>query len=221
MVLGYFGKTPIEPDAEIKAICQEQLGLEPTTEKVVDINDKNPNLGIEAAKKMLTDNGITDLSDENIFIAAACQDKGIMFLKGEAKTNIRKNAKKAEAGAGSADGYTVTLNGKKYAVKLEDGKATVNGKAYDMSIAEGMDASAPAVASTGGAAVSISAPMPGLVLRIPVAVGDSVAEGDEVIVLEAMKMETPVSATASGTVQSIAVSQGDQVTAGQVLIEIA
>ncbi|MDA3957308.1 biotin attachment protein, partial [Oceanispirochaeta sp.] len=77
MVLGYFGKTPLPPDAEIMKICQEQIGLEPTTELVVDINDRNEKLGIEAAKKMLKENGITDLSDENIFIAAACQDKGI------------------------------------------------------------------------------------------------------------------------------------------------
>ncbi len=223
MVLGYFGKTPVEPDPEIKKICQEQMGLEPTTELVVDINDKNENLGIEAAKKMLTDNGITDLSDENIFIAAACQDKGIMFLKGEAKVNIRKDAKKASAagGAASSEGYTVTVNGKAYGVKLDGDKATVNGTTYDISIADGIDAAAAAApAAAGGPAQAVTAPMPGLVLRIPVAVGDSVDEGDEVMVLEAMKMETPVSAPASGTVKAISVSQGDQVTAGQTLIEI-
>ncbi len=222
MVLGYFGKTPVEPDAEIKKICQEQMGLEPTTELVVDINDKNENLGIEAAKKMLTDNGITDLSDENIFIAAACQDKGIMFLKGEAKVNIRKDAKKAAAsgGATSTEGYTVTVNGKAYGVKLDGDKATVNGTSYDISIADGIDAAAAAPSAAGGPGQAVSAPMPGLVLRIPVAVGDSVEEGDEVMVLEAMKMETPVSAPVSGTVKAVSVSQGDQVTAGQTLVEI-
>jgi pyruvate carboxylase subunit B len=226
MVLGYFGKTPVEPDAEIKAICQEQMGLEPTTEKVVDINDKNPKLGIEAAKKLLTDNGITDLSDENIFIAAACQDKGIMFLKGEAKVNIRKEAKKSEA---AAEGYTVTVNGKPYGVKIDGATATVNGVAYNIDVKDGIDAAAaaapaagaaPAAAAAPGAGQAVNAPMPGLVLRIPVAVGDAVSEGDEVIVLEAMKMETPVSSPVSGTVTNIAVAQGDQVTAGQVLVEI-
>jgi biotin carboxyl carrier protein len=62
--------------------------------------------------------------------------------------------------------------------------------------------------------------MPGLVLRIPVAVGDVVDEGDEVMVLEAMKMETPVSATVGGTITAIAVNQGDQVKAGETLVEI-
>ena len=222
MVLGYFGKTPVEPDAEIKAICQEQMGLEPTTELVVDINDKNPKLGIEAAKKLLSDNGITDHSDENIFIAAACQDKGIMFLKGEAKVNIRKEAKKADSAAAAA-GYTVTVNGKAYGVKIDGATATVNGVNYNIDVKEGIDASVAAApaAAPAGPAQSVNAPMPGLVLRIPVAVGDTVSEGQEVMVLEAMKMETPVSSPVSGTITKISVAQGDQVTAGQVLIEVS
>jgi pyruvate carboxylase subunit B len=230
MVLGYFGKTPVSPDPEIVKIAAEQLGLEPTDRLVVDINDENPELGIEAAKKMLTENGITDLSEENIFIAAACLDKGIQFLKGEAKTNVRKNVPEApEASASAADGVTVTVNGRAYGVKIEGGKATVNGRAYDIDVKAGIDeaavapapaAPAAAPASPAGAGTPVSAPMPGLVLRIPVAVGDVVAEGDEVMVLEAMKMETPVSAIVGGTVTSIPVNQGDQVKAGDTLVEI-
>ncbi|MDC7222489.1 MAG: biotin/lipoyl-binding protein [Spirochaetales bacterium] len=220
MVLGYFGKTPVEPDGEIKKLCQEKMELEPTDEAVVDINDKNPELGIEAAKKMLTDNGITDLSEENIFIAAACLDKGIMFLKGEAKVNgVRKGAKNAAAAGDSADsegGYTVSVNGKKYGVQIEGNKAVVNGKSYDIDVTEGITESA---ASTGEG-TPVKAPMPGLVLRLPLAEGDAVEEGDEIIVLEAMKMEQPVKASCSGVVKSITVNQGDQVKAGQILAEI-
>lgn len=222
MVLGYFGKTPVAPDAEIVKIAAEQMGLEPTTKKVRDINDANEKLGIAAAKKMLIDNGITDLSDENIFIAATCADKGIMFLKGNAKTNVQKIAKEVAGGSGAgsgADGYTVTVNGKAYGVKLDGDKAVVNGKSYAINIKEGLAAADTGVAS-GGVAHGVSAPMPGLILRIPTAVGDSVNEGDEIIVLEAMKMETPIYAPAGGTIGRIAVSQGDQVTAGQLLIEI-
>ncbi len=218
MVLGYFGKTPVPPDPEVLKICQEQLGLEPTTERVVERNDKDETLGVEAAKKMLKANGIDDLSDENIFIAATCQEKGIMFLKGEAKPNIRKGAKKAVPGEGKrTEGYTIKVNGKAYGVKLEGDKALVNGKSYSVSITEGISqgSSVPQGAGTG-----VKAPMPGLVLRIPVAVGDSVSEGDELLVLEAMKMETPVTAPAGGSVLSIAVSQGDQVSPGQLLLEI-
>ncbi|MDT8298601.1 MAG: biotin/lipoyl-containing protein, partial [Spirochaetaceae bacterium] len=231
MVLGYFGKTPVAPDAEVVKIAQEQLGMDPTDRLVVDINDENPNLGIEAAKKLLSDNGITDHSEENIFIAAACLDKGIQFLKGEAKANVRKNAAAApEAGASAAEGVTVTVNGRAYGVKIDGGKATVNGKSYDIDVKAGIDESAapaaPTVSAPSAAAApsaggtSVNAPMPGLVLRIPVAVGDVVDEGDEVMVLEAMKMETPVSATVGGTITAIVVNQGDQVKAGETLVEI-
>ena len=219
MVLGYFGRTPVDPDPEVIRISQEQLGMEPTTRLVVDINDENPALGMEAAKKMLKDNGITDLSEENIFIAAACLDKGIQYLKGEAKPNVRKNSGAAAPGVSAAEGVTVTVNGKAYGVKIEDGKAIVNGKTYNVDVKAGMDAAAGAAAGTQVAA-TVSAPMPGLVLRVPVSVGDSVEEGDEVMVLEAMKMETPVSATVGGTVTAILVNQGDQVKAGQSLVEI-
>jgi len=241
MVLGYFGKTPVEPDPDVVKIAQEQLGLEPTTRLVVDINDENPELGVEAAKKLLTENGITDHSEENIFIAAACLDKGIQYLKGEAKPNVRKNGGEAAApaaGASAAEGVTVTVNGRAYGVKIADGKAVVNGREYTVDVKAGIDAvaAAPAApapapaaapapapapaAASAGPTTTVSAPMPGLVLRIPVAVGDAVSEGQEIMVLEAMKMETPVSATAGGTVQAIVVNQGDQVKAGAALVEI-
>lgn len=230
MVLGYFGKTPVPPDEEIVKIAAEQLGLEPTTRLVVDINDENPKLGIEAAKKMLTENGITDHSEENIFIAAACLEKGIQFLKGEAKSNVRKNLPEADSSpapsASAAEGVTVTVNGRAYGVKIDGSKATVDGVSYDIDVKAGIE-TAPSAASAVPAAVpaaspatKVNAPMPGLVLRVSVAVGDVVAEGDEVMVLEAMKMETPVSATIGGTIRSIPVSQGNQVKAGDVLAEI-
>ena len=53
MVLGYFGKTPCEPDAEVIKIAEEQLGLQPTTETVVDLNDKDETKGLAVAQKDL------------------------------------------------------------------------------------------------------------------------------------------------------------------------
>ena len=93
MVLGYFGKTPVAPDPEIVKIASKQLGLEPTTEDPRAMNDRNPNKGVAACKKMLTEAGITDLSEENIFIAATCKEKGIQFLKGEAKVSVHYKKK--------------------------------------------------------------------------------------------------------------------------------
>jgi pyruvate carboxylase subunit B len=88
MVLGYFGRTPLPPDPEIVQIASKQLHLEPTTEDPRTMNDRNPKKGVAAASKLLTESGITDLSEENIFIAATCKEKGIQFLKGEAKVSV-------------------------------------------------------------------------------------------------------------------------------------
>ena len=69
-------------------IASKQLHLEPTQEDPRAINDRNPDKGVAAAKKMLQEAGITDLSDENIFITSTCKEKGIQYLKGEGKVSI-------------------------------------------------------------------------------------------------------------------------------------
>ncbi|ECO3767517.1 biotin attachment protein, partial [Campylobacter jejuni] len=89
MVLGYFGKTPVTPDANIVELASKQLNLEPTTELAINIADKDESKSIAYTKTLLEKEGI-ETSEENIFIAAACKEKGIAFLKGEAKVNIRK-----------------------------------------------------------------------------------------------------------------------------------
>ncbi len=223
MVLGYFGKTPVPADPEVVKISAEQLKLEPTTENPLDINDRDSSKGIEAAKKMLQDAGITDTSDENIFIAATCKEKGILFLKGQAKVNIRlKEKKESEPSAtakAASKGYTVTVNDKKYSVVVSGNTATVNGKNYSIDVKEGTESAAEKPVS-GAQSTIVKAPLPGLVLRINVSVGDEVSNGQELLVLEAMKMETPISSPGSGKITSIDVSQGDQVSAGQVLLGI-
>ena len=88
MLLGYFGKTPAEPDQEIKRIASSQLNLEPTSEDVHDINDRNSKLGVDYNKKLLEEEGL-ETTEENIFISATCGSQGIAFLKGEGKAGIR------------------------------------------------------------------------------------------------------------------------------------
>lgn len=217
MVLGYFGKTPCEPDSEIVKIAHEQLGLEPTTELVVDLNDKDPSKGIEAATKRLVDANL-EVNDENIFISAACKDKGIMFLQGNGVIGVRKNEPAKEASTVSAGGneYTVKVNGKNYAVKLDGDKATVNGKTYDINVKEGIESSSASASSGDGE--EVKAGVPGNVLRIEAPEGTEVAEGDVLLVLEAMKMEIEVKSPKAGTVQSVLVSQGEKVVNGQALV---
>ena len=224
MLLGYFGKTPCEPDAELVKWASEKLNMEPTTEKVVDLNEKDPEKGIKAAEARLVAAGLP-VTDENLFIAAACKDgnvdKGIDFLLGKGQVSVNKSAQKAQAAAPAAsnsDACTVTVNGKKYGVKFENGKAIVNGKEYSIDVKDGIEETS-AAASTGEG-TEVKAPMPGAVLRVLKSVGDSVEENEEIMVIEAMKMETPIKAPVAGTVTSIAVGQNDKIATGQVLATV-
>lgn len=219
MVLGYFGKTPCQPDPEVVKMAEEQLGLQPTTELVVDLNDKDPNKGIEAAKKMLKEANLEE-TEENIFIAAACKEKGIMFLQGKGQIGVRKvdpNMKEVCDMEGKPEGYTVSVNNKKYAVRIEGNKAVVNGKTYDISVKDGIEANQGVSSSE---AVPIKAALPGAVLKINVSEGDMIEEGDVLLVLEAMKMETEIKSPKSGKVASIDVNVGEQVKTGQVLVTL-
>lgn len=230
MVLGYFGKTPIAPDPEIVKIASEQLGLSPTTKTVLEINDANPKKSIETFKKMLSDKDLP-LTDENIFIAAACQEKGILFLEGKATLGIRKNVPKKKDGAKKSDACTVTVDGKAYAVEFKGGEAHVNGKAYAFSVADGITAAAapaaatatpaPAAAAASSGGTEVVAPVPGIVLRITAQAGQVVKEGDELLIMEAMKMEMPITAPADGTVAAIVVSQAQKIDTGDVLARLS
>ena len=122
-----------------------------------------------------------------------------------------------EAACTNSNGCTVTVNGKKYAVKLENGKAVVNGKEYTVDVKDGID---EAPAAQEGEGTEVKAPMPGAVLRITKNVGDTVEENEEILVIEAMKMETPIKSPVAGTVTSILVSQGDKIATAQVLATV-
>ena len=223
MLLGYFGKTPCEPDPELVKWAEEKIGMQPTTEKVVDINEKDPEKGVEAAKKRLEEAGLPT-TDENIFISAACKDgnvdKGIEFLLGKGKVSVNKTANKEAAPAAQASSngeYTVKVNGKNYAVKLEGDTATVNGKAYDINVKAGIEHKASSGSAEGE---EVKAALPGNILRIEVGEGDEVAEGDVLLVVEAMKMETEIKSPKAGTVNAIEVAQGDKIVTGQTLVVI-
>ena len=218
MVLGYFGKTPSVPDAEIVKIASEQLGLQPTTELAMDIDDKNPKKGRKAAEQSLKDAGIDDLSDENVFIAAACKEKGIQFLKGEAKLGIRKNAG-GDGVKATSNEVTITIGGSSYGIKIENGKAIVDGVSYDYSIKDGISQTTltPTQATSSGAATPVTAGLPGTVVKIISPVGTQVSDGTTILIVEAMKMEVEIKSSVSGSVKEIKVKPGDSIVAGQEL----
>lgn len=234
MVLGYFGRTPAEPDPEVVRLASEQLGLQPTTEDVHDINDRNPELGIAYNRQLLEKAGLP-VTEENIFISATCGAKGISFLKGDKPLGIRFKADvEAEAAAKAApkNASSPTVStAKPVKTGMSNYIITVDGKSYNVSVADGTGAvksAAPAVpaaaapqAQAAGEGTPVETSLPGTVMAIEVEVGDTVREGDDVVIIEAMKMESPVKATKSGRVVSIDVAVGDTVATGDVLLYIA
>ena len=123
MILGYFGKTPTDPDPEIIKIASDQLSLKPTNEDVHDLNDNNPKLGIVYNKKLLKDKNL-ETTDENIFISATCGDQGIAFLEGKGELGIRYSNDTKEPTTSKA---TSNLNTYKT-------KVSVNGTDYEVTI---------------------------------------------------------------------------------------
>jgi pyruvate carboxylase subunit B len=173
------------------------------------------------------------VTDENVFIAATCGEKGIAFLKGKARGNIRKI--KAE----KIRDYTVTVDSDIYSVTLDGNTVHVDGKQFSIGVKEGAERSkaadaalsrlasykpgaAGASASPGGPAIiPVPTPIPGIIISIDVEKGDTVRYGDILAVVEVMKMETEIKSPANGTVSSIEVSQGDHLETGQVIMRLS
>lgn len=218
MVLGYFGKTPVTPDKEIIKLASEQLGLKPTTKHAVDIADKDESKSLAHVKEILKQNKIK-VTEENVFIAAACKEKGIAFLKGEAKVNVRKvdpNAKANEGRQTQSGRYSVVVNGSRYNVEVSEG---FNDSIQVKSITEveGKSVKNAKSAVAGVTENDIVASLPGAVHKILVSAGDHVKKGQAIVVLEAMKMEIEVKAPKDGIIGSIEVSKGQSVASNQVV----
>ncbi|ERJ28189.1 biotin/lipoyl-containing protein [Campylobacter concisus] len=218
MVLGYFGKTPVTPDKEIIKLASEQLGLKPTTKHAVDIADKDESKSLAHVKEILKQNKIK-VTEENVFIAAACKEKGIAFLKGEAKVNVRKvdpNAKANEGRQTQSGRYSVVVNGSRYNVEVSEG---FNDSIQVKSITEveGKSVKNAKSAAAGATENDIVASLPGAVHKILVSAGDHVKKGQAIVVLEAMKMEIEVKAPKDGVIGSIEVSKGQSVANNQVV----
>ena len=115
--------------------------------------------------------------------------------------------------------YTITVNGTAYDVTVEEGTgsaAPTAPKAAPKAAQKAAPKAAPKAAA-GAGSVKVEASVPGKVLKIEASVGQSVKAGDNIIILEAMKMEIPVVAPQDGTVASIDVAVGAAVENGDVL----
>ena len=114
--------------------------------------------------------------------------------------------------------YTITVNGNVYDVTVEEnGSVSAPAAAPRRAAAPAAPAAAPKAAAPAGGAGSVKIEAAGKVFKIEASVGQAVKKGDAVLVLEIMKMETPVVAPQDGTVASINVNVGDMVEAGALL----
>ena len=116
--------------------------------------------------------------------------------------------------------YTITVNGNVYDVVVEEGASTgapVAAPAAPKAAPKAAPAAAPKAASAGAGSIKVEAGAAGKVFKIEKKAGDAVKKGDTVLILEIMKMETPVVAPEDGTVASIDVAVGDSVESGALL----
>ncbi|EDP4727087.1 biotin attachment protein [Campylobacter jejuni] len=216
MVLGYFGKTPVASDANIIELASKQLNLEPTTELAINIADKDESKSIAYTKTLLEKEGI-ETSEENIFVAAACKEKGIAFLKGEAKVNIRKLASMPKPMSADENKFTVAVNGNKYHVEVSYGfDKDVNVKSVK-KVEENKNIISSNSTSSVDAENEVLAGISGNVFKIYVNEGEEVKSGQAIMVLEAMKMEIEVNAPKDGIISELCIKIGDTVNEGEVL----
>lgn len=125
--------------------------------------------------------------------------------------------------------FNINVNGKAYAVEVEELGATSSSAPVVSAPAPVVAAPAPAAAPApvaaapvvAGEGTKIECPMPGTIIDVKVAVGDAVKAGQPVVILEAMKMENDIVASIDGKVTSVVVKKGDTVNAGDVLVTIA
>jgi len=217
MVLGYFGKTPVEPNPEIVKLASEQLEKPIFTDDPIDIIEP----GIPKAADILKKNNLP-INDENLFIVSSCETKGVDFLLGKGKTSIRKKSDKENLDSAEPiksnlpsepRDYKISVDGHTYNVKV-----SIGGSSLLPSISENNVDSTPISSSNTG--TDILAPTPGNIVSLKVVLGEKVSKDQTLIVMEAMKMESEIKSPQSGLVKNIHVNSGDTIKSGDLLISL-
>ncbi len=225
MVLGYFGKTPVKPDDDIIKLASEQLGLDFTTQNAIDIADADETKSLKYTQKILEENNI-EVSEENLFIVAACKEKGIAFLKGEGKVMVRKNSdiqqqkKCTSKNTSEISKYSVSVNGNKYNVEISDGFDNFGEIKNISKVEDKPKTETKSKSQNQNSSGDILATVPGSVFKILLKTGDEVKAGQTVIILEAMKMEIEVTSPKDGIIDEILISPSDTVENNQLLARV-
>lgn len=222
---GEYGASPAPVNAELQAKVledgQEVITCRPADLLSPEVESLTEELETIAQEKKIT---LAENIIDDVLIYALFPQVGLKFLENRNNPDAFEPvpgtapepapaAAPAAATGGGTEAYTVQVNGKSYAVTVSAGGAVSS--VAPAAAAE--PAATPAVA-TGG--TLIAAPLTGNIFKINVTPGQGVTEGDVIMILEAMKMETEVRATASGTIASIVVKEGDAVHVGDTLITL-
>ncbi|EBX5168028.1 oxaloacetate decarboxylase, partial [Salmonella enterica subsp. enterica serovar Derby] len=219
---GEYGHTPVPVNAALQARVLE--GGAPVTCRPADL--LKPELAeLEAdVRRQAQEKGITLAGNaiDDVLTVALFPQIGLKFLENRHNPAAFEPLPQAEAAqpaaapakAAASGVYTVEVEGKAFVVKVSDG-----GDISQLTAA--VPASAPAAAAPAGAGTPVTAPLAGNIWKVIASEGQTVAEGDVLLILEAMKMETEIRAAQAGTVRGIAVKSGDAVSVGDTLMTLA
>ena len=217
---GEYGAAPAPMNAELQARVLD--GAEAITCRPADLIENELDKVIADVEKLAADKGIKLSADkiDDALTYAMFPQIAPKFLENRGNPDAFEPAPKGDA----EDTFTVTVDGNEYVVKVDDGGdvkelAPVNGAPMSFGGDSGNAGAAPAAAAGGGE--PIGAPLAGNVWKVLAQPGDVVAEGDVVLILEAMKMETEVRAPRAGTVGSVAAKEGVAVKVGDTLYTLA
>jgi oxaloacetate decarboxylase alpha subunit len=222
---GEYGEAPAPVNAELQARVLD--GAEPITCRPADLIEAEVDK-LTAELQQLADEKSIQLADtevDDVLTYALFPQIGLKFLEHRNNPNAFEPAPTladaapvaaaAPAAAGAEEVYTVTVSGQQYVVQVAEG-----GDVSNIVPVAAPAAAAPVAAPTGGGTEPVCAPLAGNIFKVNVSAGEHVQEGDVIIILEAMKMETEVRAPRAGLVGSVSVKEGDAVAVGDTLITL-
>ena len=225
VLLGEYGATPAPVDKDLQAQVLEDGG-EVITHRPADTIDPEMDTIIDEVKQLSKDESFTlaDSVEDDALIYALFQQIGLKFLKHRDDPSafepvpVAKNDDISEG----PETYTVEVDGKQFNAVVTDGGTDIQVSPAGAPIANpaaATEALAIATVSTRES-VPITAPLSGNIFKVCVEPNQEVEEGDVIIIMEAMKMETEVRSSSKGLVAQIHVKEGDAVTAGQTIITL-
>ncbi|MEJ2425647.1 MAG: sodium-extruding oxaloacetate decarboxylase subunit alpha [Candidatus Thiodiazotropha sp.] len=227
---GEYGATPAPVNAELQARVLKP-GEAPISCRPADLLDAEMDKLTEEFRGLVSEQGLKVAKDEvdDVLIYALFPQVGLKFLKNRGNPDAFEPAPGSESATpspaavtpqaqpqGGPEAYQVEVNGVTYNVKVSPAGAVTSVSESSSVVQNASSAPAP---SAGG--LEIAAPLSGNIHTIKVSVGQQVTSGDVIMILEAMKMETEVRATASGTVAQILVKEGEAVQVGTPLVSLS